>query len=133
MIVQITMPIVLTREMGPNGRYKSLNAQRAVSRKLRQDAFRAAKSHYNDPARDDIVGGVADNFAPVVMDVEVVWPKGRKFWDEDNIVAALKPVRDGIADAFWEGEDMHVRVGAVAQSRGNGGLVFTFRTEKDAV
>lgn len=34
------------------------------------------------------------------LSVVVLWEKGRRLWDDDNLIAALKCVRDGIADAL---------------------------------
>jgi hypothetical protein len=132
MIATLTMPIILTREMTPNGRQGWRQHAQTVKR-LREDARRATVSHMHDGARIPIALIWANQRnEPVTMDVEVEWPKGRKTMDEDNIVAALKPVRDGISDALWAGEDKHVRVGSVTQTRGAGGLRITLRTGKDA-
>jgi hypothetical protein len=135
MIVTMTMPIVLTREMGPNARLHH-QAKAKVTARLREDARRAATNWVNDPkASSRFAEYTSEAFwagGHLVMDVEVEWPPRRKRWDEDNIVAALKPVRDGIADALWGGEDKHVRVGTVSQTSGSGGLRITFRTGPDA-
>lgn len=124
-IVTLSMPIILTREMTPNGR-QGWRAHAQTVKRLREDARRATVSHLND-LETKLYTMVYDD-EPVLLDVEVEWPKGRKTMDEDNIVAALKPVRDGIADALWGGSDAHVKVGKVTQTRGAGGLRITLRT-----
>jgi hypothetical protein len=63
----------------------------------------------------------------VVMDIAVAWAGRRKAMDTDNLIAACKPLRDGIADALWSGEDQHVRVGEITQTRGEGVTVLTLR------
>jgi hypothetical protein len=129
-IATLTMPIILTREMTPNGR-QGWRAHAQTVKRLREDAFRATMSWLHDPETTLHTMAYWPD-GPVVMDLEVEWPKGRKFMDEDNIVSSCKPVRDGIADALWGGEDKHVRVGSVTQVRGAGGLRITLRTGKDA-
>ena len=129
MIARITMPIVLTREMSPNGSQGTHWSTKSTPRaRVREEARRATVSHINGGTP-----GVAALMAtrdPVVMDIEVELPKGAKRWDEDNIVSACKGVRDGIAQALWGGQDSHVRVGVVTQVRGDGGMAFTFRADE---
>ncbi|MGD9892834.1 MAG: hypothetical protein AB7R89_13760 [Dehalococcoidia bacterium] len=128
MIARITMPIVLTRELSPNGSQGTHWTYKSRPRaRVKEEARRATVSHINGNAP-----GVAALMAtrdPLIMDIEVEWPKGAKRWDEDNIVTACKGIRDGIATALWDGEDAHVRVGTVSQVRGEGGLAFTFRVD----
>jgi hypothetical protein len=132
--VTLTMPIVLTREHSPNGRLHH-QVKAAVVARLREDARRAAMSHVNDPAWRQRGGWAAlgwdDKGASVLMDVVIEWPKGRRLADDDNAKASLKPVVDGIADALWGGEDRHVELGTVTQTRGSGGLVITLRRQPD--
>ena len=130
MIARITMPIILTREMSPNGRHAHWGSKSSVTKRLREDARRATVSHIN--GKTPGVAELMASRAPVVMDIEVIWPGNNRFWDEDNIIATAKPARDGIATALWGGEDGHVRVGEVKQSRGDGGLAFTFRAGEAA-
>lgn len=132
--VTLTMPIVLTRDHSPNGRLHHQAKASAVKR-LRRDAEIATMSHVNDPAWRQRGGwaalGWGDQGMPVVMDIAVEWPPHGKFWDDDNVKAALKPVLDGIADALFGGEDRHVEMGTVTQSRGLGGLVITLTSRPD--
>jgi len=129
-IARIAMPIVLTREMTPNGRYQDFNAQKAVTRRLREDARRATVSHTNDPACRAAIAALKAHREPLVMDIEIAWPPRRKRLDDDNAKASLKPILDGMADELWGGSDAHVRVGTVSQIRGDGGLAFTFRADE---
>ncbi|HEX2673447.1 MAG TPA: hypothetical protein VHM25_21345, partial [Polyangiaceae bacterium] len=47
--------------------------------------------------------------------------------DSDNLVAACKPARDGVADALFGGDDARVQVGRVTQGRGDGVTILTLR------
>lgn len=130
MIVSISMPIVLTREMTPNGR-QSWQAHARTVKRLREDARRATSSWLNDPASglSTLCGATT---TPTRLDVVIEWPKGRKQLDDDNAKASIKPVLDGLADALWFGSDRHVTIGEVVQTRGSGGLTLTLRTGQDA-
>ena len=132
--VTLSMPIILTRDHSPNGRLHHQAKARATKR-LREDARRAAMSHVNDPVWRQLGGwaalGWGDRGVPVTMDIEIVWPKGRKTLDDDNAKASLKPAIDGVADALWGGEDRHVEIGRVTQTRGAGGLTFTLRATQE--
>ena len=131
--VTLTMPIILTRDHSPNGRHGHYLQKARITKRLRHEAYTATMSFVHDPAWRQRGGwaalGWGDRFTPVVMDVTVAWPKGRKAWDDDNVKAALKPVLDGISDALWGGEDRHVTLGEVTQTRGSGGLTITLRAE----
>lgn len=61
------------------------------------------------------------------MDIAVEWCCGRKAMDSDNLVASCKPMRDGIADALFDGEDKRIQVGAITQTRGDGVTQVTLR------
>src|SRR5262245_53959434 len=57
----------------------------------------------------------------VVMDISVSWDGRRKEMDSDNLIAACKPARDGIADVLFGGDDSRMVVGNVTQrTRGKG-------------
>jgi hypothetical protein len=64
---------------------------------------------------------------PVVMDVAVEWCCRRKRMDDDNLVAAMKAARDGIAACVFSGDDQYIRVGTVTQTRGGGTTTVTLR------
>lgn len=125
MIASIRMPIVLTREMTPNGR-QGWRAHARTVKRLREDARRATVSWLNDPTSglSAFCGAVT---MPTTLDVVIEWPKGRKRLDDDNAKASLKPVIDGVSDALWGGQDRHVELGTVTQTRGPGELRLTFR------
>jgi hypothetical protein len=61
------------------------------------------------------------------MDLEIAWCCGRKRMDDDNAIAACKPLRDGIADVLFGGEDKHITQGTVSQTRGSGTVTVTLR------
>jgi hypothetical protein len=63
----------------------------------------------------------------VVMDLEIAWCCGRKRMDDDNAIAACKPLRDGIADVLFGGEDKHITQGTVTQTRGDGTVTVVLR------
>lgn len=63
----------------------------------------------------------------MIMDIAVEWCCRRKEMDSDNLVAACKPARDGIADALFEGDDSRIQVGVVTQTRGAGVTRVTLR------
>lgn len=130
MIASIRMPIVLTREMTPNGR-QGWRAHARIVKQLREDARRATASWLNDPA-SNLSAFCGATATPTTLDVVIEWPKGRKRLDDDNAKASLKPVLDGVADALWFGSDRHVTIGEVTQTRGSGELRLTFRTREAA-
>lgn len=127
MIARITMPIILTRELSPNGR-AGWRAKASVTKRVREEARRATVSWLNTPG-SGLSAFCGATMTPTTLDVVVEWPKGRKPLDDDNCKASLKAVIDGISDALWDGNDSHVRVGTVNQVRGDGGLAFTFRAD----
>ena len=130
MSVTISMPIILTREMTPNGR-QGWRAHARTVKRLRDDAQRATASWLNDPT-SGLSAFCGATTTPTTLDVIIEWPKGRKRLDDDNAKATLKPVLDGVADALWHGSDRHVTIGEVTQTRGAGGLTLTLRTREAA-
>lgn len=54
--------------------------------------------------------------APIWLDVEIVWPKGRRTLDWTNAAASCKAIEDGIFDAI-RANDRQVAGVAVRQSR----------------
>jgi hypothetical protein len=65
----------------------------------------------------------------VVMDAEIRWCCGRRSVDSDNGWAMLKSCRDGIADALFQGEDKHIQVGKLTQTRGDGSVRVVLRAD----
>ncbi len=66
-------------------------------------------------ATREVKGGLAA--APkYALTAYVGWEKGRKIWDDDNLIAAMKQIRDGIAKGldlddrcmFWRGVNQSV-------------------------
>jgi hypothetical protein len=130
MIARMTMPIVLTREMTPNGRLH-WRKKAKLTAQVRGEAKLATQSWLNTPG-SGLSAFCGDTTSPVTLDVEIEWPKGRKTLDDDNAKASLKTIIDGMSDALWFGQDKHVTLGTVKQTRGAGGLRITLRTGKDA-
>lgn len=121
MRVKFTIPMMPPRECSANFRGHWWDRAQA-GKDWRETARMAALV-------DDGVHGIPDPGAwdTVVLDIEVEWCCGRKRMDDDNLIAACKPARDGIADALWGGEDRHVRVGDVTQRKGAGVTIVTLR------
>lgn len=112
--ITVDIPAQLDRRITPNGR-----AHWRTKYRLTQDlkdttalACRAAGLLDRAPARP-----------PVRVSYWIGLAKGRKRLDEDNCVAALKPVQDAIAQAIGV-DDRHFTVGTVAQHRDPDGLGF---------
>lgn len=124
----ITMPIVLTRDLSPNGR-PNWRQKASVVKRTREEARRATVSWLNTPGSG--LDAYAGDTTPTILDVEISWPRGRRTLDDDNARASLKCVIDGIADGLWDGSDAHVRVGTVHQVRGTGGLTFRLRHDNE--
>lgn len=68
---------------------------------------------------------------PFTLHLTVGWEKGRKRWDDDNIIAAFKAGRDGIAAALGV-DDRHITVGTVTQERDEAGLGYIAVTIQEA-
>lgn len=114
-------------ELSPNRRHH-WRAMRRVAREAREQAMLAAQVALNTPGSgvDAFYGETASRYE-VTLDITVAWNGRRRSMDTDNLVAACKPFRDGIADALWAGKDAHVRVGEVHQVRGAGTTTLTLR------
>lgn len=117
----IVMPCLPPRECSPNWRGHWGTRRRAV------EGFRScARWATHGALRESGARWRSD--APVVMDVDVAWCCGRQRIDDDNLIAALKPARDGIADILFDGEDRCIVMGTVTQRRGDGTVTVTLRT-----
>jgi hypothetical protein len=70
-------------------------------------------------------------YEPIVLDADIQWRGRRTGLDNDNAIACLKPLIDGIADALWDGRDAHIRIGVVTQTtKGYGVTQVTLRPEE---
>ena len=122
MQVTIEIPMVPGRACSPNGGW-SWRERAKAKYELRECARLSTYIAIHPDTR-----WIRD--APrVVLDAEVFWCCGRKRMDDDNVKAALKGAIDGIADELWQGEDKHVIVGTVTQTRGEGVTRITLRGE----
>lgn len=110
-------------ECAPNRRRHWRVVSRAA-REAREEATKATRIALNngEPGLSAFCGYVGD----VVMDIEVAWHGRRTGMDEDNLITACKPLRDGVADVLW-GDDRRVRVGDVRQTRGQGTTTLILR------
>ena len=103
--ITVRVPAVPTRELSPNGRVHWRKKHR-VAQELKQITMWAMKSHYLDVLPD----------TPWQMNYTVAWGFGMKRWDDDNLIAGLKALRDGIvAEAGID--DKHMVTGTVNQIR----------------
>jgi hypothetical protein len=120
--VVITIPRMPPRECSPNyrGHWSVLARARA---EFRETAF---YTMWNLPGVDKEWLFLRYG-QPMALDIAVAWCCGRKRMDADNLVAACKGAIDGIADAVWSGDDSHVTIGTVTQTRGEGVTILTVR------
>jgi hypothetical protein len=63
----------------------------------------------------------------VTIDFQIAWCCGRRRLDDDNAKACMKPIIDGIAAELWSGQDRHVTIGEVVQTRGDGIVTVTLK------
>lgn len=122
---RIEILMMPSRECSPNARVHWRKRSRAVkeARTQAELATRAALNAYA-PGLTSYCGATS---TPVVIDIEVAWHGRRKTMDEDNLIASVKPMIDGISDALWFGSDDHVRIGEVRQLRGAGTTTLILR------
>lgn len=118
----ITVRMMPPRECSPNGGWTWRERAKARA-EFRAEAEKATR--YEATGIEQFAG----SFDPVTIDVEIAWCCGRKRLDDDNAKAALKSCLDGIADVLWGGQDRHVTIGEVRQTRGEGMVTVTIRGE----
>lgn len=103
--VTIRVPAVPTRDLSPNGRVHWRKKYRAAQ-ELKNIAMWSVKSHYLDVLPE----------TPWQVNYTVAWGFNQKRWDDDNLIAGLKALRDGIA-AETGVDDRHMVTGTVEQIR----------------
>lgn len=108
--VTIRIPAVLDIGLSPNGRVHWRKKHR-LAKELKQTAMWAMKLHYLDVLPE----------TPWQLNYTVALARGRKRWDDDNMIAALKPARDGIA-AEAGIDDRHMVTGTLTQIRDPQGI-----------
>jgi hypothetical protein len=120
--VVIVIPMMPPQECGPNwhGHWTTRHRQ---ARAFRDAAYWAA---FDEDARG-LGWPWIDGAAVVVMDIAVAWAGRRKAMDSDNLIAATKHARDGVAACLMDGDDSRIQVGTVTQGRGEGVTVLTLR------
>lgn len=114
----IVIPTMPPREVSPNW-HGSWRKRAAAAAAFRAEAGWAT--------RFDLPAAFLGRVAPVAIDVEIAWCCGRRRLDDDNALASCKAALDGIADVLWDGQDRHVTVGTVTQTRGQGTVTVTLR------
>lgn len=103
--ITIRIPAVPTRDLSPNGRAHWRKKHRA-SQEIKNITMWAMKSYYLDMLPD----------TPWQMNYTVAWGFGMKRWDDDNLIAGLKAIRDGIAEEAGI-DDKNMVTGTVEQIR----------------
>lgn len=120
-VVRMTPP----REVSPNARVHFRRRARAVAA-FRAEAAKAAQFE------SEGTSAFCGRMLPVELSAEIAWCCGRKRLDQDNAIASLKPLVDGISDWLWHGRDEHVRMGQITQVRGDGRVTITLRALADS-
>lgn len=119
--VEVLVPMMPPAACNPNARVHWAERARAAQ-EARNTAYQAALwLHECSEGFSGLRPG------RVVMDIAVHWCCGRKTLDTDNLVAATKNMRDGIAEALLGGTDAAVEIGRVEQTRGGGVTRITLR------
>jgi hypothetical protein len=116
----IVIRMLPPREVSPNGGW-TWRQRREAKAEFRGEAAKATL--YDSEG----VTAFADRFEPVTIDAEIAWCCGRKRMDDDNAKACLKSAIDGISDVLWRGQDRHVTLGEVKQTRGDGMVIVTLK------
>lgn len=119
----IEIPMLPERACSPNGG-GTVKDRIRCKRECRDTAIRATQAAVSQPGSSLPAWQGA---GAVIMDIAVGWCCGRKAMDDDNLITACKPFRDGIAFVLWGREDKHVRTGTITQVRGGGVTVITLR------
>lgn len=106
--VTITIPGTLDARLSPNGRAHWRTVHR-LKQERKHAAFYAALGEGTHDALSMLT-------APLTLHVLVAWESRRKMMDDDNLWAAFKACRDGIAEAIGV-DDRHMVCGSITQTR----------------
>jgi hypothetical protein len=110
-------------EANPNDHGNRTRAKRKAIREWREEAGKAVMvTVLQDFDRFMWITSATE----IIVDWEIAWCCGRRRLDDDNAIAACKPARDGIADAFGV-DDKRFRTGTMTQTRGAGIVTVTLR------
>lgn len=118
----VTIPWTPTLALSPNQSHRS----KWVTMKAKREARKTARY-----ATLAVISGLPDDvLLPWIVPYRIVvrWGKGRKRWDEDNLIAAMKVVQDVVC-ATIDIDDKHLCLTGIAQERdpaGVGETVFIF-------
>lgn len=121
--ITIVMPIVPPKQMSHNARgsrWSNSRVSKAVRAKAKEHTERA-------------IEGVEIPDKHLEYDVDVYWGKGRLRCDEDGLSSMMKPILDGMADAFKTTSDRKLHIGMYRQGRdadGKGWMVVRLRPDE---
>lgn len=115
----IVVPGTPPKELSPNARVHHMHRHRVGQDFKRLAYYAAYDALLHAPYRV--------NNAPINVAYTVYWEKGRRMYDDDNLVASLKAARDGIAQALGVDDKRFVSSG-VAQLRDGAGKGETWVT-----
>jgi hypothetical protein len=122
----ITIPGTPDRALSPNGRVHHMARHRAARDAKTVATYATYAALGNGEVSDETMFWLLYD-GPIRFDVAVYWGKGQKRWDDDNLTAALKAYRDGVAANFGRG-DGHFHTGTVSQKRDKDGRGYTVVT-----
>ncbi len=125
----VVIPIQIDRRATPNGR-GHWAAKKRVTDEMKNATHLAMIQaiNLNDP--DDCFQTAR---WPLKLDYEIAHGKGRRRLDDDNAIAAMKPIRDQIATCLGM-DDRNFRTGEMVQSRDPdklGKVIVTIRESED--
>lgn len=89
MFFHFKLPKTPDYRLNPNGRYRNQQA----NYRIQDQAKKLVREHTTAAPQFPDEG-------PVEVAWYVFWPKGGKFWDKDNLIAALKYHQDEVARAI---------------------------------
>jgi len=111
--VTFDIPAQLDRRISPNGR-AHWRTKHKLQQTLKETAYYAA---YNANLE------MWQSMPPLTLHYTIFHGKGRKRLDEDNCIAALKPVQDAIAQVIGV-DDRFFHIGTIEQHRDPDGAGF---------
>lgn len=116
----IRLPFTPVLALSPNGRVSRWERPRFV-RAHKDQARLATWSVLNEP---DVEARWVLEPGPIRISYAVRWERKRKDWDQDNMIAALKPAVDGICDALGI-DDKRLRLAGIDQAKDDEGIGYT--------
>ncbi len=103
----IRIHTVIRRELTPNRSFRTPRGMiYALQKKLKQDTVRAFREQMD---LEDPVACLQTAPWPVILDITVARAKRKQALDDDNMVASLKYLQDGVAQALGM-DDKHMHI-----------------------